>query len=141
MQYVLHDMFETITLFEYQLNDATYTPRPNGKYDVRLTLRAAKMRADSLGNAPPVQLNNYVDIGIFGPDQAKKTEDYDANGQPLYFKKVKLTQPKTVFTFVVDKKPAKAGIDPYHKLIDHHYMDNVKAMAATAKAATLVAQR
>jgi hypothetical protein len=46
-----------------------------------------------------------------------------------------------VFTFVVDKKPAKAGIDPYHKLIDHHYMDNVKAMAATVKAATLVAQR
>ncbi|MGI4865966.1 MAG: ABC transporter permease/M1 family aminopeptidase [Janthinobacterium lividum] len=141
MQYVLHDMFETITLFENQLDEATYTKRPDGQYDVRLTLRAAKMRADSLGNETPVKLNDYVDIGIFGPDQTKKTEDYDASGQPLYFKKVKLTQPKTVLTFVVPSKPSKAGIDPYHKLIDRHYMDNVKTVAAGETAGTVVARR
>lgn len=80
-----------------------------------------------------------MDIGIFGPDQAKKTEDYDASGKALFFKKVKLTQPQTVLTFVVASKPAKAGIDPYHKLIDRHYMDNVKAVAAgVAKGAAVV---
>ncbi|MVN78142.1 hypothetical protein GO988_17575 [Hymenobacter sp. HMF4947] len=141
LQYVVHDMFETITLFENQLDDATYTKRPDGKYDVRLTLRAAKMRADSLGNETPIKLNDYVDVGIFGPDQARKTEDYDASGKALYFKKIKLTQPKTVLTFVVPEKPAKAGLDPYHKLIDRHYMDNVKVVAAGEKAAPVVAQR
>lgn len=35
-----------------------------------------------------------------------------------------------MLSFVVASKPAKAGIDPYHKLIDRHYMDNVKAVAA-----------
>jgi len=55
LQYVVHDMFETITLFENQLDEATYTLRPDGKYDVRLTLHAAKLRADSLGNENPHQ--------------------------------------------------------------------------------------
>lgn len=141
MQYVLHDMFETITLFENQLDEATYTKRPDGKYNVRLTLRAAKMRADSLGNETPIKLADYVDVGIFGPDQAKKTEDYDASGKPLFFQKVKLTQPQTVLTFVVNEKPAKAGLDPYHKLIDRHYMDNVKAVGAGVAPAKTVARR
>ena len=132
MQYVLHDMFETITLFENQLDEATYTKRPDGKYDVRLTIRAAKTRADSLGNETPLPLRDYVDVGIFGLDQVAKTEDYDASGKPLFFQKVKLTQPVTTLTFVVPEKPAKAGVDPYHKLIDRHYRDNVKAVAAGA---------
>lgn len=68
LHYVVHDMFETITLFENQLDEATYTPRPDGEYDVLLTLRAAKLRADSLGNETLIKLADYVDIGIFGPD-------------------------------------------------------------------------
>lgn len=141
LQYVVHDLFETITFFENQLDDATYTPRPDGKYDVRLTLRAAKMRADSLGNKTPIPLRDYVDVGIFGPDQARKMEDYDASGQPLFFQKAKLTKPVTVLTFVVNKTPAKAGLDPYHKLIDRHYQDNVKTVAASEKTAPVVAKR
>jgi len=82
-----------------------------------------------------------VDIGIFGPDQAKKTEDYDASGKPLFLQKVKLTQPQTVLTFVVASRPAKAGIDPYHKLIDRHYMDNVKAVKAQETKGATVARR
>ncbi len=141
LQSVVHDMFETITLFENQLDDATYAKRPDGQYDVRLTIRAAKMRADSLGNETPIRLNDYVDVGIFGPDQAKKTEDYDASGKQLFFKKIKLTQPQTVLTFVVPSLPAKAGIDPYHKLIDRHYQDNVKTVAAGEAASRPVASR
>ncbi|WP_223650429.1 ABC transporter permease/M1 family aminopeptidase [Hymenobacter psoromatis] len=138
MQYLLHDMFETITLFENQLDEATYTKRSDGKYDVRLTIRAAKTRADSLGNETPLPLRDYVDVGIFGPDQVAKTEDYDASGRPLFFQKVKLTQPVTVLNFVVAEKPAKAGVDPYHKLIDRHYQDNVKAVTAGAAPALAV---
>ena len=68
--------------------------------------RIGYINCASTASPPPVQLNDYVDIGIFGPNQAEKTENYDASGQPLFFRKVKLTQPKTVLTFVVDKKPA-----------------------------------
>ncbi|UOR04567.1 hypothetical protein MUN82_16660 [Hymenobacter aerilatus] len=139
LQYLLHDMFETITLFENRVENATYTKRPDGRYTVRLTLEAAKMRADSLGNETPVKLNDWVDVGIFGPDKLPDTEHYDATGQPLYLRKVHLTQPKTELVLVVDKQPAKAGLDPYHKLIDRHYMDNVKAVEVGA--APAVAKR
>ena len=131
MQYVLHDMFETITLFENRVSTATYAKRPDGRYDVRLTLEAAKMRADSLGNETPVKLGDWVDVGIFGPDKMDDTEVCDASGDAL-LKKIRITKPRTVLTFVVDKQPAKAGLDPYHKLIDRHYMDNVLAVEAGA---------
>ena len=132
MQYVLHDMFETITLFENRVSAATYAKRPDGCYDVCLTLEAAKMRADSLGNETLVKLGDWVDVGIFGPDKMDDTEVYDASGDALLLKKIRITKPRTVLTFVVDKQPAKAGLDPYHKLIDRHYMDNVLAVEAGA---------
>ena len=113
MQYVLHDMFETITLFENRVSAATYAKRPDGRYDVRLTLEAAKMRADSLGNETPVKLGDWVDVGIFGPDKMDDTEVYDASGDALLLKKIRITKPRTVLTFVVDKQLAKAGLDSY----------------------------
>ncbi len=141
MQYVLHDMFETITLFENRLSAATYARRPDGRYDVRLTLEAAKMRADSLGNETPVKLGDWVDVGIFGPDKMPDTEVYDASGDALLLRKVRLTRPQTVLTFVVDQQPAKAGLDPYHKLIDRHYQDNVLAVEQGKAGEKAVAKR
>jgi hypothetical protein len=125
MQYLLHDMFETITLYKNELKTATYTPRPDGRYDVSLTVKAEKLRADSLGNEKPLPVADYVEIGVFGPDKAK-AEAWDVRGKPLYVKKVKLTQPETTLHFVVNEKPAKAGVDPYQKLIERYYIDNVK---------------
>ena len=44
----------------------------------------------------------------------------------LYFEKHLITKNETEFTFVVNQKPNKVGIDPYHKLIDRHTDDNTK---------------
>ena len=49
----------------------------------------------------------------------------DADGQPLFLEKKKIEQEETSFTLDrADKKPAKAGIDPYNKLIDRRPKDN-----------------
>jgi ABC-2 type transport system permease protein len=125
MQYVLHDMFETITLYKNELKSATYTPRPDGKYSVSLTIKAEKLRADSLGNEKSIPVADYVDLGIFGPDKSQG-EAWDVRGKALFLKKIKLTKPETTLSFVVDEKPAKAGVDPYQKLIERYYIDNVK---------------
>ena len=125
LQYVLHDMFETITLYKNELKTATYTPRPDGKFDVSLTIKAEKVRADSLGNETPTALADYIEVGVFGPDTSPG-EAWDVRGKPLFLKKLKLTKPETTFRFVVNEKPAKAGVDPYQKLIDRYYFDNVK---------------
>ena len=45
---------------------------------------------------------------------------------PLYLKKQWLAPGVHKLEFVVKGKPAKAGIDPYNKLIDRVSDDNVK---------------
>ncbi|MBF9220500.1 ABC transporter permease/M1 family aminopeptidase [Hymenobacter ruricola] len=127
LQYLLHDMFETITLYKNELKTATYTPRPDGKFDVNLTIKAEKLRADSLGNEKSIAMADYIDLGVFGPDKSAG-EAWDVRGKPLFLKKVKLTKPETTLHFVVNEKPAKAGVDPYQKLIERYYYDNVKPL-------------
>jgi len=41
---------------------------------------------------------------------------------------VKIAQKDNTFTFVVDEKPDKAGIDPFRILIDREPKDNVKEL-------------
>jgi hypothetical protein len=45
--------------------------------------------------------------------------------QPLYLKKVKVTQEQNTFEIVVDEMPTRAGIDPYNKLVDRIADDNM----------------
>jgi len=47
---------------------------------------------------------------------------------PLYLEKKKIDREDLTFTVVVDKKPARAGIDPQNKLIDRRPKDNTVAV-------------
>ena len=90
---------------------------PDHKFKVTLTVQARKVKADGNGNETPVPLNDYIEIGVF---KGKKDEE-----QPLYLKKVKLTQEQNTFEIVVNEMPTRAGIDPYNKLIDRIADDNM----------------
>lgn len=120
LQYVLTDLFETITLYDNKTVSATSTKRPDGTYQVSLTVQAKKLRADSLGTETTIPVADYVDIGIFGEKQKG-----NKLGEPLLVTKVRITQPETILEFTVPKAPRKAGIDPYNKLIDRTPEDNV----------------
>ena len=48
----------------------------------------------------------------------------DADGNALAIEKRHIVAPGTKLTFVVDRKPARAGIDPFNKLIDRRPKDN-----------------
>ena len=123
LKYVLTDLFEEITLFDNKAVSATSSRRPDGKYDVQLTVQAKKIKADSLGGTQDVPMADYVDIGIFG-DEVKGQK----LGEPLLVQKVRITEPETTLNFVVDKEPRKAGIDPYNILIDRTPEDNLTAV-------------
>lgn len=115
LQYIFTDMFETITLYENQVTQASYTSMANGKYKVELAIKAKKLRADSLGIEKEIPIDDWIDLGVLGKD-----------GKELYFKKHRLTQPAMEFEFVVDELPIEAGVDPYVKLIDRNPDDNIK---------------
>ena len=130
-RYLLEDMFRTITLFENRVTAASYTKRPDGKYDVQLTVEAKKMRADGQGIETPIAINDWIDVGVFGekPRKAGKPEE-----TVLYLTKHRITEPTTKIRLVVDQPPARAGIDPYNKLVDRNSDDNRMKVDASSGA-------
>lgn len=128
LHYLLTDLFETITLHDNQVQSAKAIKRGPNRYQVTLTVQAKKLRADGTGKETPTPLGDAIDIGVFA-----KPEAGQELGKPLFLEKRTLTQPTTTLTLEVTGEPAKAGIDPYHKLIDRVPEDNVKAVEVDAQ--------
>ena len=121
LQYIITDMFETITLFENKTTEAEYEKISDSEYVVDLTVNTIKYQADSLGNEEEQVLKDWIDIGIF-------TEDSKGKDSLIYLKKHKISQEENSYTLTIGAKPTKAGIDPINKLIDRNPKDNVKTV-------------
>ncbi|WP_299766173.1 M1 family aminopeptidase [uncultured Dokdonia sp.] len=140
LQYLISDMFETITIYDNKVDDATYTELPNGKYAVNVKALVSKYRSyekgkkdytsiqgDSLtftpeGKDDPIvsmPLADYVEVGVFG-EKDKET----GNENVLYLKKLKVNDIHNSFDIIVDEKPVEVGVDPFNKLIDRRARDN-----------------
>lgn len=124
LKYIITDMFETITLYENKTTKCSYSKTKEGKYLVRFTVESKKMKADSLGKLKDVEINDWVDIGIFGSRDVKekKTET------ELYLQKRKIDKNKMEFEITVNEEPVKVGIDPYNKLIDRTPDNNTRSL-------------
>ena len=116
MQYLISDMFESITLFDNKAVSAVWSPAPNNQYQVDLTVSARKLKADGQGNETEVPVNDLIDIGVFSGAKGHEKE--------LYLTKHRITTKEQKFTILVNEKPTRAGIDPYNKLIDRKPDDN-----------------
>ncbi len=112
--YIITDMFETITLYENRALRATYRELENGRYRVDLQFEAQKFRADGIGRETSIDMNDYITFGIFG-----------AENEVLYSDKHWIRSGQGELSFVVDKKPEKAGIDPNYLLIDKNTDNNI----------------
>jgi hypothetical protein len=117
LKYIIADLFETITLFDNRAIEATWSETPDKKYLVKIKVSAKKLRADGLGAEKEIQIGDLVDIGVFTGE--------GKNEKALFLDKRRITQPETVFEVTVDQQPARAGIDPYNKLIDRNPDDNI----------------
>jgi ABC-2 type transport system permease protein len=65
-------------------------------------------------------MNDLIDVGVFAAAARGKSGE----GKPLYFAKHRIASGSQRIEVVVDEEPARAGIDPYHKLIDRVTQDN-----------------
>lgn len=125
LKYIIHDMFETITLYENKAGKCSYVKLPDGRYKVKMEVECTKMRADSIGKMKKLdQVADWIDIGVFGSKEVngKKTET------ELYLKKHLINKEKMSFEFIVNDEPVKVGIDPYNKLIDRNPDNNIRSM-------------
>ena len=141
LQYVIKDMFETVTLYRNRVTDAKTTALENGKYEVEIQFEVSKYRNDDLGKRYygeqvgdtisylpankkkpilSVPLKDYIDIAIF----TEVEKEGEKEERVLYYKKHKITQINNTITIVVDQRPTEVGVDPYNKLIDTSSEDN-----------------
>jgi ABC-2 type transport system permease protein len=115
LKYLLEDLVATITLWDLRTSGARAEPAGGGSYRVTLNVDVRKVRSDSIGNDTEVPMNDLVEVGVFAA--AGKGE---ALGRPLYLRKHRLRSGQHTITVTVPGRPARAGIDPYHKLITRH---------------------
>ncbi|WP_306349948.1 M1 family aminopeptidase [Flavobacterium sp. '19STA2R22 D10 B1'] len=120
MQYLITDMFETITVFSNRALKTTYKKSGDG-YQVTLTTSSEKFKADGLGRETSIPINDYIDVAVFG----KPENNYTA-GKVLAYQRVKVTKKDNTYTFTTKEIPYQAGIDPYNYLIDRIPDDNIK---------------
>ena len=119
LQYIITDMFETITLFENKVEEISYSKVSNG-FEVELDIISSKLRADSVGNETEIKINDWIDIGVYA-------QDSEGEDSLIYLKKHFITKKESKLIIKVKTEPFKAGIDPLNILIDRHPDDNVKA--------------
>jgi ABC-2 type transport system permease protein len=120
LHYLLRDLFEDIILWDLRAEDARVEPAGDGSYRVTLAIEATKVRADSIGNETEVPMNDLLEIGVFAPG-AKG----DGPGEPLYLKRHRIRSGEQMITVTVLREPARAGIDPYRRLIQRKTDDNL----------------
>ena len=122
MQYVIDDLFERIVIYDNRATKATAKPLPGGRYEVSVTVVAKKRVADALGKETDAPLADLIDIGVV-----------DDKGEPIALERHRIELEESSFKFTVDRKPAKAGIDPLNKLIDRRPGDNTMAVSIADK--------
>jgi len=121
LQYLLHDLFEVNTYWELETERATSEQNGEGAWQVTLDVRARKVVFDSAGVETAVSMDDWVEVGIFAP--ASEGGELSA---PLYVRKHRISSGKQTITVAVPQKPDRAGIDPYHLLIDLKTDDNIE---------------
>lgn len=141
-QYLIHDLIETITLYDNKVLDTKVTKLKNGKYQVDISFQVSKYRSSGKGKVSyndvkkhtieetigknkvkSLPLNDVITIGVFGEKIKRGKYEYE---KPLYYEKVRINKIKNKVRIIVNEKPIQVGVDPYNFLIDTNSNDNRK---------------
>ncbi|WP_025144829.1 M1 family aminopeptidase [Pedobacter jeongneungensis] len=112
----INDCFNDVVTYNLGIKLLRYTALKNGKYKIDVVVSADRF-SDGAKQKPDLEL----DLACF--DELES--DWDANTKPAYFKKYHISQNKTKFSIVVDRKPKTLAIDPYGYLLDADGSDHV----------------
>jgi len=77
------DLIEKITLWDLRVTGSEASERPDGKWQVRIEVRAKKLYAAGNGEETEAPLDQPIDIGLFAADLAALRARFSASGFPL----------------------------------------------------------
>jgi aminopeptidase N len=121
-QQLITDLFEKIAFYDNRVVEAKATKRDDGRYDVALSLKAAKVYSDGIGKETPAAIDDEIEIAVFARAPGAK----EADEKVLFLERRRITEAEPAITVTVDELPFEAGFDPYNKLIDRVSSDNRK---------------
>jgi aminopeptidase N len=124
-QGLITDLFEKITLYSLKATAARARRRADGRYDVTLTVTAAKSYADGLGHETAAPMNETVDVGLFS---AKPDTKGFGPRDVIALQKWPIHSGTQTVTLIAARRPAFAGIDPYVELIQRDTDNNLVAV-------------
>jgi ABC-2 type transport system permease protein len=122
LQGLLADLFEKVTLWDLRAKQARAEPTGTGEWRITLDVVARKVAVDGIGAETEVPMDDWVEIGVFAPAEGEEL------GQPLHLEKHRLRSGGQSITVTVPRKPTRAGIDPYHLLIERDREDNAREL-------------
>lgn len=144
LQYLIKDMYETITLYDNAVEKSSFKKLDNGKYQVDITFKVQKYRTNEKGKriyedvkgtatkdkidnkeVQSLPLQDYVEIGVFGKPTKKGKHEVD---REIYLAKHKISRINNTLRLIVSEEPVEVGVDPYNKLIDTNSDDNRKSL-------------
>ena len=124
-QGLITDLFEKITLYDLKAVRASTRRRPDGRYDIDLTVSAEKIYADGRGKQTSAPMNETLDIGLFATDPTKPGFNPSKVVEMVH---MPISSGTHTLRLIAPNAPNFAGIDPYNKLIDRNADDNVVAV-------------
>jgi ABC-2 type transport system permease protein len=112
LQYLLHDLLEVNTFWEFKTNRVRAVESKGGAWEVTMDVRARKIVYDSAGVKTEVPMDEWIPIGVFG----EAAQGHDELSAALYTQMHRIRSGEQTITVTVPRKPVRAGIDPYHLL-------------------------
>ena len=123
---LLVDLFEANTFWELATQRVTATQTETGAWQVTLDVSARKVVVDTAGVETEIPMDDQIEVGVF------KAATGAGFGEPLYLQMHRMRSGEHRITVMVASKPARAGIDPRHLLIETEGDDNLKEMGHPA---------
>ncbi len=120
-QALITDLFERVTLYDLKVTTPTAVRRPDGKWDVTVPVEAKKFYVEG-GTDTETPLTERIEVGLFTAEPGR--DAFDAKNV-IVLERRPLRSGTQVLTFVTDRKPTHAGVDPYNFYIDRNSADNV----------------
>lgn len=122
-QALITDLFERITLYDLAIEQARAARRPDGRWDVTVTVSGRKSHSDGRGRERPATLGEPIEIALFTAPPGSSPFDR-RNVAAVELRPVRSGRQE--LRFVTDRRPSRAVIDPFNLYIDRNLPDNSK---------------
>jgi ABC-2 type transport system permease protein len=121
-QALITDLFERVTLYDLKVTRPTAVRRADGRWEVTVPVEAKKLYVHGRGEETEAPLAERIEVGLFTAEPGRDVFD---TSNVVLMERQPIRSGRQALTFITDKKPAYAGIDPYNFYIDRNSADNL----------------